>query len=226
VCGYAINDSGVVVGSISQPDGDPSIVPYVWSDGEFTILDLLPDSSGGLTVNVNADWLIVGYSEQANEIGGHIIRAVAWEEGEITELGTLGGNSGVALGVNAAGQIVGRSTVEGVEYLEGPGTHATLWEDGEPSDLGTLGDGEYSSASAINAQGDVVGRAAVAAGDAGTTHAVLWHSGEIYDLNDLIEGDTDVELDNAYDINDNGLIIATGNVDGIPQSFLLEPVEA
>jgi probable HAF family extracellular repeat protein len=220
VYGYAINDSGIVVGSISRPEGDPSIVPYVWSDREFTILDLLPDSFGGLAVNVNADGLIVGYSERANETGGHIIRAVAWEEGEITELGTLGWNSGVALGVNAAGQIVGRSTVEGVEYLEGPGTHATLWEDGEPSDLGTLGDGEYSSAAAINAQGDIVGRAAVAAGDAGTTHAVLWHSGEIYNLNDLIEGDTDVELDNAYDINDNGLIIATGNVDGIPQSFL------
>lgn len=226
VYGYAINDAGTVVGSISNPGDDPSIVPYTWSDGEFTILDLLPDSFGGAAVNVNADGLVVGYTEQANESGGHVIQALAWVDGELTELGALGGDSSIALGVNAAGQIVGRSTVEGVEYLESAGTHATLWENGEPSDLGTLGDGEYSSASAINANGDIVGRAAVTSGDTATTHAVLWHGGEIYDLNNLIEGDTDVELDNAWDINDNGFIIATANVDGAPQSFLLEPVEA
>ena len=47
----------------------------------------------------------------------------------MTDLGTLGGNSSVAYGINPAGQVVGASTTATAE------THAVLWKTGVDSDL-------------------------------------------------------------------------------------------
>lgn len=57
-----------------------------------------------------------------------------WQDGTMTDLGTLGGErSSWAYAINAAGQVVGWSrTAEGAE-------HAFLWQDGTTTDLGTLG---------------------------------------------------------------------------------------
>ncbi len=51
---------------------------------------------------------------------------------EITELGTLGGESSGAEGLNSMGQIVGWS-----ETAEGE-AHACIWENGVPRDLNEL----------------------------------------------------------------------------------------
>ena len=44
-----------------------------------------------------------------------------WQNGVMTDLGTLGGPSAQARGINPQGQIVGSSDTSGGE------THATLW---------------------------------------------------------------------------------------------------
>jgi len=69
----------------------------------------------------------------------------------MTDLGTLGGTSASANGINAEGQVVGgASTVDDNAY------HAFLYSGGTMVDLGTLG-WNLSEAEAINEAGQVVG---------------------------------------------------------------------
>ena len=71
-----------------------------------------------------------------------------------TDLGTLGGASSAAWGINDAGQVVGEATTaSGVQ-------NAFLYSGGVMSDLGTLG-GQYSVAYGINSAGQVVGYASM-----------------------------------------------------------------
>lgn len=67
------------------------------------------------------------------------------------------------------------------------------------TDLGTLPGGTFSTAIAINAAGDIVGRANTGTGE---DHAVLWHKGTIIDLGTL--GGTYAQ---ANAINPAGLIV-------------------
>ena len=218
----AVNDSGLVVGVITTFGDTFSEQPYTWQDGEFTELDLLEDSVGGLALNVNADGLVVGQVTLAEQPDGWQPRhAVAWNDGAIVDLGTIAGHFSGATGVNASGQIVGSSTTaegQGMNDME-----AALWEDGEVAHLGVLGDDGQSNAMAINAQGDIVGASSSIMGG----NAVFWRGGEIYNLNELIDDAGDVQLDYAVDINDDGLIVALDFTQtGEMQSYLLEPVGA
>src|SRR5262245_59554934 len=93
----------------------------------------------------------------------------------VTDLGTLGGSSSLAYGINDAGQVVGEATTSG-----GYG-HAFLYQNGGMADLGTLG-GTYSVANGINDVGQVVGDTYMSDG---STHVFLYQNGGMTDLNDL-----------------------------------------
>lgn len=96
---------------------------------------------------------------------------------QIRDLGTLGGASSVALGVNERGQVVGSAdTSEGLR-------HAYLWENGVMSDLGTLPGHAQSEAWDINNLGEAVGISVP-----GGYHAVLWRKGQIIALGSLGQG--------------------------------------
>ncbi|MDQ1274646.1 MAG: hypothetical protein QG610_218, partial [Euryarchaeota archaeon] len=92
------------------------------------------------------------------------IHAFLWQNGMMTDLGTLGGDYGYAYGINNKGQKLGESETETGE------THAFLWQNGVMTDLGTLG-GSYSRAFKINENGQIIGKSETGTGE---THATLW----------------------------------------------------
>jgi probable HAF family extracellular repeat protein len=123
---------------------------------------------------------------------------------QITDLGTMGGLTSFAVGINDNGLIVGASEVVCPPPcpFDEPPTHAFVWQNGQFTDLGTMG-GENSHANAINAAGIVVGSSA-AVGD--TERPVKWQNGQVTDLG-TFGGPSGV----AYGINVNGVIVGTAD---------------
>jgi len=133
---------------------------------------------------------------------------------KVTDLGTLGGATSTARGINAKGQVVGcADTASGHR-------HAFLYDNGKMTDLGTLG-GAQSWAKDINATGQVVGSANIASEN---RHAYVYSKGTMTDLNFLTDPASGWTLEEATAINDNGWIVAWGGSrDGKSRAFLLTP---
>ena len=111
-----------------------------------------------------------------------------WENGKMTDLGTLGGSGGIGQCANKRLQVIGMSSLatHPAACLTGEtGCHAYLWQRGTMKDLGTLG-GETSEAIWINDSGDIAGSADLAAAD--IHDAVRWKDGQILDLG-TVDGD-------------------------------------
>ena len=112
-------------------------------------------------------------------------------------LGTLGGTSGMPLGINNRGQIVGQSNLAGDLPFH---AHAFLWDHGRLQDLGALG-GNFSAANAINDNGEIIGFASTA-GDL-AIHAFLWKRGSLTDL-ETVGG---VDCSSAFGINSKTQVV-------------------
>src|SRR3989442_2295454 len=109
----------------------------------------------------------------------------------VRDLGTLPGyTSSEALGINAAGQIVGTSS--GTESQSRP----FLCDDGVMTDLGTLG-GSRGTAHGISNTGLIVGESVDATH---TMHAFVWESGTMTDLGPGV----------AFAVNDQGQAVGCG----------------
>jgi probable HAF family extracellular repeat protein len=126
------------------------------------------------------------------------------DSGRVRELGTLGGTTGQAIGLNDAGVAVGNArTADG-------NAHAAVFEDGQVKDLGTLG-GPTSTATAINNGGQVVGHAQTNATDPNgfqASHAFVTEpDGTLKDLGTLGGGSSF-----ASDINARGQIVGASAV--------------
>jgi probable HAF family extracellular repeat protein len=190
----AINDTGQVVGMTNMPSGGDNA--YLWTPnvpngttGTMIALGTLDGWSSEARA-INASMQVVGWSYTATNAQ----HAFLWTPGamdgvpgnpQMKDLGTLGGSSSVAYGINSTGRVVGLSSVPGDTAY-----HAFLWTpggtDGMPGnlqmkDLGTLG-GSMSYALGINSAGQIVGFSTLPGDPTDSTgnmitHAFLWTPG-------------------------------------------------
>ena len=164
---------GILVGSadtnVSDPYAPNCFNPdcliehgFEWRNGIMTDLGALLGVNNSAAQSLNGHGLIVGNSE--NGLIDPLLNipatdAVAWSNGEIFNLGTLGGYQGGALAVNESSQATGVATntiPDQYSFFGGTQSRAFLWEDGTMQDLGTLG-GPDAFGQFINDGGQVAG---------------------------------------------------------------------
>jgi probable HAF family extracellular repeat protein len=177
----SINEAGQIVGTSETADG--AIHPFLWEDGEMTDLGTIPGFGGGRAIRNNDDGWVVGFAVDplpdglATPAAGVLLERHAWlyPDGDLIDLGTLGGTNSAALALNNYGQVVGYSEVAvdvtpGVEASPAAGeespppTHAFIWQDGVMTDLNDLTSGGelvIEAAFTVNDAGQIAGGAIV-----------------------------------------------------------------
>jgi probable HAF family extracellular repeat protein len=189
---YGINAGGQVVGTSIPADGYQHA--FLYSGGVMTDLNsALPANSGIVLETASA----INASGQIVAVGatGGATHAFLYSGGIITDLLTLpGDNASASTAINASGQAVGYSFVNGLP------SHAFLYSGGSLTDLGTLG-ASSAEAFGINGSGQIVGFSTT--DDANhITRAFLYSGGVMNDLGTL--GGLAAW---AYAINDSGQIV-------------------
>jgi probable HAF family extracellular repeat protein len=169
-------------GSVASDVNDRGDAAGTWCSAECRAV-VWRRATGGMV-----DLGTPGAAEAINERGqvagtadgpAGLSQAFRWDGGQLRFLGTLGGPTSFALGINRRGSVVG------LAERPDPGRfHAFLWKRGVLRDLGTLG-GTLSHARSVNDHHVVVGGSRAADG---RDRPFVWHAGVMRDLGTL-EGD-------------------------------------
>ncbi len=191
----AINDRGQAAGGAENtiPDpfnfgsllGLPSPTQWhatVWQHGSMQDLGTLGDGLDSFAQFVNQRGQAAGISFTNSivnpETGIPTVDPFFWENGQMVDVGTLGGAFGTVSALNNRGQVTGTSDVTRDETV----FHAFLWERGQLQDLGTFG-GDFSFAHWIDDSGEVVGGATTR--NNGLLRAARWKDGHVTNLGTL-----------------------------------------
>jgi probable HAF family extracellular repeat protein len=172
----AINRSGQVVGLAANATPDPNALfllgqqarAFLW-DKETGMQDLgtLGAGNDAFANYVNDRGQVAGYAytnttsnplnnlcAQLFVVGVPTVDPFFWENGTMTDVGTLGGVCGFATDLNNRGQVIGNSDLAGDLTF-----HPFSWtKSGGMKDLGTFG-GDNGQANALNDAGEIVGKA-------------------------------------------------------------------
>jgi probable HAF family extracellular repeat protein len=232
-----INNQGTAVGAAdtAAPDlfapncfGPNCFVQHAfqWRDGVLTDLGALAEGVSSFAVSINGIGDVAGLSQNGliDPLTGTPEQyAVVWNNGQIINLGSLGGNGSAATAINNRNQVVGgaANTVSDpfslLTIIGGPTlatqTRAFLWENGAMRDLGTLG-GPDSFAWFVNEGGQIAGVSYTDSTPNDTTgiptvHPFLWKNGRMLDLGSL--GGTYADV---YGFNNRGQVVGPMTLPG------------
>jgi probable HAF family extracellular repeat protein len=166
---------------------------FLWENGVMRDLGTLGTGTDAYAMAINERGQVIGISYTSSTpnpvitgcsaggaAGGTMLPSqdpFLWENGQMIDLGTLGGTCGFPSSLNNRGQVVGNSDLAGDVT-----SYPFLWEKTTGmQNLGTLG-GSFAGAEMINDSGEVVGGSALT-GD-NQTDAFLW-DGKMHDLGAL-----------------------------------------
>src|SRR5579863_1408795 len=231
---FSINRFGLVSGSSSLPDGTQHA--SLWLDGLMG--DIGAPGLGGpnsIAFGDNVRFQSAGEAETSTPdpngedfcgFGTHLTcLPFLWQDGEMIQLPTLGGNNGVAMAISNRGEVAGFA--ENATPDPGCPTPQVLhfkpvvWEKGVIHKLPTFGGDPDGVAQEINDNGEVVG----GSGNCATfnpnflynlvpVHALLWEKGKATDLGNL-GGKTGQAGGNiAYGINHQGQVVGNSDLEG------------
>jgi probable HAF family extracellular repeat protein len=204
--GTEVSRAGLVAGAADTTAPDPdnpcfgnaclAVHAFEWNRGLLKDLGVLPGGANSAAIYLNDSGLITGFADngQIDPITGTPdFVAVAWDHGNMIEIGTFGGSFSFPNAINERGEIVGvalDATPDDFSMMGlGTRTHAFLWRNGHRRDLGTMG-GTDAWAAYINDRGQVAGwsyttTAVNATTGIPTQHPFIWEDGHFRDLGTL-----------------------------------------
>lgn len=191
----------------------------VWARGNTP---MLTDASGatvalninGVATRITNDGTILSVTSGPAEEGGRTY-AILYLPGGSTEQVELAGNYVDAYGINEQHDVVGAVSA-------GPQTLAFWYHDGTFDVLPLLTTDGQAWAEGINAHGLIVGVAMDAAG--ANAAGTIWRDGRPVDVNTLIDPALGWTVTRLLDVNDSGVIVGEGYINGEERAVILTPV--
>lgn len=226
----AVNDRGWVSGW-SNLAGDTNHHAVLWIDGQANDLGTLGGPSSEVEYIATNDFGMLAGGSDTSSIDPYRenfciltspdqfqCSAFRWQNGVMSALPGLGGNSSYAANSNRAGHIVGFAETALDPTCMAPqvfGIHGAMWSGGKVQDLPPLPGDAASAALAINDHDVAAGGSGICAspglvGFALATHAVIWRNGVPTDL-----GSLGGQFNNAAtDSNNQGQVVGMSDVPG------------
>jgi len=167
---WDVNNAGQVTGWSSTATST-NFRPYFYNNGSLTNLTPLGTGLSALGIAINENGRVVGYSDLTSPpVNGQVHAFFSDNGGALKEIGTFGGATSQAWGVNDNGVVVGSAQTTGNAathpFIWNDTNNDGLWQQSEMIDIGQIGTGASGRLFAINNLGVAVGNSNIVGGGA------------------------------------------------------------